>query len=62
MGKELGMGTQNLKSVSVEMSPEVEVIGIEKLTSENMYRMKENKRSWRKSLAIETDFREPIKD
>lgn len=62
MGKELGMGTQNLKSVSVEMSPEVEAIGIEKLTSENMYRMKENKRSWRKSLAIETDFREPIKD
>ena len=62
MGKELGLGTQNLKSVSVEMSPEVEAIGIEKLTSENMYRMKENKRSWRKSLAIETDFREPIKD
>ena len=42
-------GTQNLGSVSIEMSPEVEAIGKKKLTSKNVEKMKENKRSWRKA-------------
>ena len=52
-----------MRSVSIEMSPGVEAVGKEKLTSETVESLKENKRSWRKIyVAIETDFREPIKD
>lgn len=62
MGRGLGLDTWNLRSVSIEMNPGVEAVGKEKLTSENVEQLKENKRSWRKIyIAIETDFGEPIK-
>ena len=63
MGRGLGLDTRNLRSVSIEMSPGVEAVGKVNLTSETVESLKENKRSWRKIyVAIETDFREPIKD